>query len=400
MTQQTDSRRAGQHAAHLALSDIKYPDKPAWVLAMVGGRHAVDEVLEGFKRVLGDIPVYGGSCVGAVTHDGLGYAGYEVAVAVFSDRYQPPVVLQARDIEGRENAAGRELGEQLRLCADADDSVLLFYDLVCQQRNGEVNVGSDLLDGLYEVIDARNGPRIFGAGLLGDFNLQGSCIFNGIESKKGWALAFVLPKQLQTELHVMHGCTPVGSYMTVTKVDGAKIFEIEGKPATQLICDLLQVDPKKEDVALAFSILLGRNTGDPFGPYREACYINRLIIDADFNEGWVKLFESDIKEGEKVQIMMRDNPFMMQSVSNGVSDMVEKAAAQRIALALYIDCAGRASAFTGSDEEEAAQVRKLLTNKIPLLGFYVGREIAPISGRSRPLDWTGVLVFIKEAQSR
>ena len=72
--------------------------------------------------------------------------------------------------------------------------------------------------------------------------------------------------------------------------------------------------------------------------------------------------------------------------------------------ALYIDCAGRTSAFSGADVEEAAilQYRQSaradleqaeLGPETPLLGFYSGVEIAPLLGRSRPLDWTGVLTL-------
>ncbi len=62
--------------------------------------------------------------------------------------------------------------------------------------------------------------------------------------------------------------------------------------------------------------------------------------------------------------------------------------------ALYIDCAGRTAAFSGSETEEASIVQEYLGDKVPLLGFYSGVEIAPLMGRSRGLDWTGVLLIL------
>ena len=41
--------------------------------------------------------------------------------------------------------------------------------------------------------------------------------------------------------------------------------------------------------------------------------------------------------------------------------------------------------------EEAGLLQGQLGAKTPLLGFYSRVEIAPFLGRSRPLDWTGVL---------
>jgi len=45
--------------------------------------------------------------------------------------------------------------------------------------------------------------------------------------------------------------------------------------------------------------------------------------------------------------------------------------------------------------EEASEVQEVLSHhKIPLFGFYSGVEIAPVSERSRGLDWAGVLLVI------
>jgi len=57
----------------------------------------------------------------------------------------------------------------------------------------------------------------------------------------------------------------------------------------------------------------------------------------------------------------------------------------------YINCAGRCSAFTGSEVEDAKILQEEWKQEIPLMGFYSGVELAPLLGRTRPLDWTGVL---------
>ena len=47
--------------------------------------------------------------------------------------------------------------------------------------------------------------------------------------------------------------------------------------------------------------------------------------------------------------------------------------------------------MSGTLVEEADVVAAALPDDTPFLGFYSGVEIAPLCGRSRPLDWTGVL---------
>jgi small ligand-binding sensory domain FIST len=89
---------------------------------------------------------------------------------------------------------------------------------------------------------------------------------------------------------------------------------------------------------------------------------------------------------------------MLDSVGQRTRDLLASVRHKRPIFALYIDCAGRTSAFSGAEIEEAAILQAELGLEIPLLGFYSGVEIAPLLGRSRPLDWTGVLtLFTLEA---
>ena len=128
--------------------------------------------------------------------------------------------------------------------------------------------------------------------------------------------------------------------------------------------------------------------GDPLGPRWYGTPSNR-------ERGSVTLFEPDFEAGSTVQIMSRDNTLMIESVRQGI------AACNRIVgrggglLSLYIDCAGRASARSGSPVEEAEVVTDSIDRSIALAGFYSGVEIAPFAGYSRPLDWTGLLAVLR-----
>src|SRR3546814_2556423 len=95
--------------------------------------------------------------------------------------------------------------------------------------------------------------------------------------------------------------------------------------------------------------------------------------------------------------MSRDNGLMIESVRCGATDMSERCRDRDSLLTLYVDCAGRASARSGAEVEEAEILLDHLTIDAPLIGFYSGVEIAPVNGSSRPLDWTGVLTTLYRA---
>ena len=383
LSQNTDTRNAIREAAERS----RFRGRAAWILAVAGRRHLADTVISEIREMFPDALIYGGSCVGAIGAGRIGYSGNEIALAIFDDALGLPETFIAGPLAGRESDAGSDMGEWL-----ADDSAspgtLLFYDVT--REGGGINIGSRLLDGIYSRLPVETSAPIFGAGLIADFQVTQSFLFDGKGVRKNAALALRLPPTLAVNTRIMHGCTPVSSLLTVTRAQGARIYELDGRPAVEVLRELAGA-ASDEELALAFSVLLGRRAGDALSPYEEAEYINRLIIDVDPKDGSVSLFEEDIRTGDRVQVMVRNNALLMDSVHAGVGASLAETQDDQRCFGLYIDCAGRASVFTGSESEESEQVMKTINDAFPLLGFYVGREIAPFAGRSRPLDWTGVL---------
>jgi hypothetical protein len=185
--------------------------------------------------------------------------------------------------------------------------------------------------------------------------------------------------------------------MEITRIDGATVHELDGQPALAVIERMLGLPiggARGQELSLIAT--LGQKQGDRYAPYDENSYVNRLILTADQRTGSITLFEPDFAEGSEVQIMSRDNMLMLDSVRRGVQALNQATAGQDNLLALYIDCAGRASARSGSPVEEAELVAQGLDPSVPLMGFYSGVEVAPFGQLpSRPLDWTGVLTVLR-----
>jgi small ligand-binding sensory domain FIST len=108
----------------------------------------------------------------------------------------------------------------------------------------------------------------------------------------------------------------------------------------------------------------------------------------------------DLSDGAEVVFMLRDPTLMIDSARAGSEAALARFRAGGGAprFALYIDCAGRAAASSGTPTEEAAEVQAAMRRAgVPLLGFYSGVEVAPLRGVSRGLDWTGVLLLLGES---
>lgn len=343
----------------------------------------------------GDCPVVGGAAAGAISREGYGYSGFELILAVFEAGDPTPVYAMTRRLAEGEHAAGEALGRQIsnRL---ADDSVVaLFYDSVAEPGAVRLHPAAPFVRGFYDGVGDRP-LHVVGGGLLTDMNLDDGWVFLGDDVAKHAAIALVFPPEIGAETEIMHGCRPASSFLEITRAEGAEIFELDGRPALDMLEEKLGLALSASNQAqLSLLATLGRKYGDPFAPFDEKAYVNRLILGANRESGSITIFEPDFAVGDRVQIMARDNGLMLDSVREGVAGVARRVQGRRILMSLYIDCAGRASARSGAAEEEAEIALRASASLGPFLGFYSGVEIAPVGraagAASSPLDWTAVM---------
>lgn len=392
-TRHADASTAARDAARQALAQLGPDHRPGWVLVFAGGQLDAPSLAQGIRAELGDLPIVGGCGAGVITRAVAGTSGYECGVMLFPASLMPEAIVCMDGLDRDEADAGRRLGARLRtIDPSPDTTVMLFYDSVRSGPPPVLHVGSRLLDGLYEGLGDCV-PQVIGAGTLTDLGLSDSYVFDGQRACRHTAVAVVLPRALKGHVAVMHGCTPASDFLEITRVEGPRILELDGRPALAVVEERLGV-PRAELAARQPlpSLTLGEKHGDPYAPFQEADYVNRLVVAVDPVTDAVVLFEADFHAGSKVQLMSYEPWRMITSAQEQTEALVSSLADEPLAFGLYFDCAGRSMAFSGMEEDEAAPVREKVGRRCPLLGFYSGVEIAPFRGRARPLDWTGVLV--------
>ena len=139
---------------------------------------------------------------------------------------------------------------------------------------------------------------------------------------------------------------------------------------------------------------LGVNKGDKYGEFREEDYANRLVMGIDRDRGGLIMFENDLKKGSDVQLMRRS--IDLEYVERRTEVDLGRVSDRMPFFAFYIDCAGRCSAYCGTDGEEASGVLRTIGSVMPFLGIYSGVEIARVGSDVQALDWTGILCVFSE----
>ncbi|MBT3256540.1 MAG: hypothetical protein HN366_08825 [Deltaproteobacteria bacterium] len=377
-------------------------ENPGLMFAFCSGQLDHVEFFRGLQSVVGNkVPIIGGSAVGLITNDHLSYEGYPAGAAILQlDGIQCEVASEG-ELDKNERLAGEKIIEKLSTGV-ADKVLFMFYDSVkippTETTPPVMNASPPLIKGLEETL--KSNIPIVGAGLVGDFDFSPTNQFCGSYVEKQSVVGALLAGDIELYSRIMHGCTPKdGIYHTITRVEGPIIYEVDGKPIVEMI-DNIYASPDWRKQTPVKRLTIGVNIGDKYADFKEDEYINRLIAGVLPDDNGIVIFEPDLEEGTEIQFMLRDTNKMIESAKRNAIGLIEqiKADGRKPGFGLYIDCAGRTAAFSDTLTEEAAEVQQVFNKyNIPLLGFYSGVEIAPLLGKSRGLDWTGVLLVLTES---
>jgi hypothetical protein len=356
------------------------------------------ELRDGVRSVIGPTArLIGGYSVGIITKDKLGYEGYQTGLAVMSSDSMEIDMFIEKGLPDNETNVGLALGKQIQSKDyKGEPNILLMYDsskeITSENMTFNINLATPLIEGMGQSLGTW--PRAAGVGMMGDFQWRPTHQWFDDRIEQGSAMALVLSGGVQLDTVIMHGCKPSSDYHTITKAEGNVVLEIDGKPAVEMIATLLgsEADTSWEDYPLF--VTLGVNKGNKFGEFKEEDYANRLCMAVDKGRGGLIMFEPDLILGSEVQLMRRSINF--EYIGKLTGDLLKRIGDRKPFFALYIDCAGRASAYSGTEREEAEEVQKAIGSKIPLLGMYSGVEIAKVGRDMQALDWTGVLCVFSE----
>lgn len=395
---QQDSFLAGQELAKKALQNAGIKECN-FALVFASVEHHVERLLEGIYSILGPgTHIMGATSPGILTNDFLSYEGMIAGILVIASESITFKSCRTGNLNEGEEIVGKRLGQKLKeLISGSDSNLLLFYDGVNKEKTSglEFHLASPLLSGIEREIG--KWPPVAGVGIVDIVRPLDIRLWDKNAIVESEVMALVLKGSVRMDTAIMHGCKPASDYHRITRLEGNKLLEVNGRPALELVRDYLG-DPSEVDwTSITTLITLGVNRGDKYGPFREENYVNRMVFGIDEKSGGLFLGETDLKEGDEFQFMRRSIETDM--VGDEARKLLASLNGRKPLFALYISCLGRIKKLYGSENEEGDEVREALGD-IPLLGIYSGVEIASVLGKVMPLDWTGVLCVFSEAKEK
>lgn len=395
-----NAHRLGQKVAEGAIENGNI-DQPAWVISFCGGQVDHDAYFKGLQTIVGrKTPIIGGSSVGIITNDHLSYEGWPAGAAIIESDSLKHWEASAGNLDNDEKLAGCKFADKLPNAVDSN-LLLMFYDSIKKAPGDKtppvINASPPLIAGIEEKLKMK--VPIVGGGVVGDYEFNLTKQFCGFSVESQSVVGVLLGGNFKPYFSIMHGCVPKdGIYHTITRAEGAVLYEVDGKSVVDMIDDQYGSNEWSNQIPVR-RLTIGVNYGQKFEVFKEDNFVNRLIAGVLPDREGIVLFEPDLKEGTEVLFMLRDNKMMMESAQKNSADLFEKimAKGERPVFGLFIDCAGRTAKISETLTEEAAEVQNIFNrNNTKLLGFYSGVEVAPLLGKSRGLDWTGVLLILAE----
>ncbi|MDG2020923.1 MAG: FIST N-terminal domain-containing protein [Phycisphaerales bacterium] len=193
------------------------------------------------------------------------------------------------------------------------------------------------------------------------------------------AVGLIFEGDIELEPIVAHGCRGVGESLIVTGADGSSITSLGGRPAAEVLEEVLGSLSGADRTALARTPLIGI-AADAAKPIKgRGDFLIRPIGTVDRASGNL-LLSGGAPRGSTVRFQVRDAAIAAEDL--GMSLDLAVLDHRPAAGVILSSSAGRGSSLFGSPGHDAGRIHERLADP-PLLGFVAAAEIASIGGRPR-----------------
>ena len=368
-----DPKEAGKEAAEIALKGVGGKAKIFFVFSTVA--YDQEKMLEGVRSVAKDVPVVGCSSSGEITTDGPGFRS--VAVMALDTDTIDFFIGVGKGTDKDSFAAGKEAAEEVKKKAEGRP-IQLFMEFI----DGLAENGAAVVRGVQEVFGKN--MVIMGGSAGDDFQFKKTFQYYNDQVFSNAVVGIGLSGKFAFGVGVRHGWEAISLPFKITKAEGAKIIEIDNRPAVSIYEDYFgkqAEELKKEPIArLAYTYPLGLlYPGAPEYLIRDVVFVG---------EKGELICAAEIPEGSEVRLMLGDPDKAIraarEAAENAMNQLKEQGAKPK---AVFVfDCMARCKLLGQGIKtpEECNTLREVFGYDVPIIGFYTYGEQAPIAGKIGP----------------
>jgi small ligand-binding sensory domain FIST len=381
-----DGAAAGRLATQSALKAAGLQSAQL-AIVFAGARHGTDEfraVLAGAREASGAAAIMGCSTTGIITMSSEIENHSAVAVLLFGGDEAIPLLL-ASPVRADPHEAGVRLGKaaRARLGDDADRAGATLVVLVDPHHLD----ASAFVAGIAE---GAPGLMVVGAGASS--REEGDArVFTDGKAVLDAAVAFLIPGHLLPTIGTTHGCQGVCDPLPITAVEHNVILEIDGRPAADVLKEVLDLPGNRPLEKLSIPLLAG--IGDRLCDERSDYVVRPFVVPEDDPRSLA--VPEPVRTGQTIRFTLRDAIGARDDMKAMLDEQLHLHDKRPPAFGMYFNCAGRGSALYGRSGLDPDLIRRRFGD-MPLVGIESAFEIAPTCGRPQVHMLTGVLLLAGE----
>ncbi|MDO8520750.1 MAG: FIST N-terminal domain-containing protein [bacterium] len=358
-----DAFRAGKGACMQALDGM--PEKKADALIVFGSIFFdQDKLIEGVLAVAPDILTVGCSTSGELSSEGFVTEKSVVVLALSSDQIKFNAGL-GNHILWNPGQAGLDCATTLRGGASgSENSTIVFFDIVAGS-------GDKTLAGLREGLGAT--LPVWGGASGDDLLFFETYQYFGGKAYTGSIVGLGLSGSHHAVGVALHGFLPVGRSRLVTKAEGTRLIELDGKPAAAIYEEYFGPEHFAE---LHKGLLPTLAASYPLGvssPARDQIFLRNPI--AVLPEGAL-ILASPIPFGAEVRLMVSDTERALETARIAAEEALKRLEGRKPKAIIIIDSVTRKRIIGPRAGEEVEIIQRILGRDVPIAGFYGYAEVA------------------------
>ena len=373
MSRHHNPNLAGREAAEQALkkAGIVEPDF-VFMFASIG--YDQHSLVRAVREATGGAPLTGCSAEGTIDGDEADESNYSVLItAISSDELRWHNGL-ATELSADSCALGKRVAKDLLPHLSADTIGLFVFP------DGLTYDIDNFFAGLEEDLPSERFLPIWGGGAGNNLNLGKPtyqyCDDEVVSDAISYAL---LSGEARPAWAIGHSLIPIGGERIVTRSQGNVIYEIDGKPATEVLKEYLPEDALTEDRDwLRYAISLALSFRAP-SYMKDEEYVVRGVPQLSLTDGSITV-QTEVQEGTSIWFSSRDKEKITTGFDRMAAQIKEQLDGAQPELVFQFECVTRGKLMFREQEklQLLRRFRQSVGPEVPWVGFYTIGEIAPV----------------------
>jgi small ligand-binding sensory domain FIST len=176
---------------------------------------------------------------------------------------------------------------------------------------------------------------------------------------------------------VAQGCRPVGELMRVTGCRGNFLYELDGRPAFEVLQELFAALDERDRQLASTALFVGVLMDEFRKESQVGDFLIRNLLGVDPRRGAIAVGEN-LQEGIRLRFHVRDAQTSAEDLHTMLKSY-EKTLPGSVSGALLFSCLGRGVGLYGLPNFDTSVFREYLGD-VPVGGFFCNGEIGPVSG--------------------